>query len=133
MKITTKIFCLVILFSISFKGNAQEIENPETLILNEWTLNSFEINGQTFPTRENNKNDKMIFHSDKTLESYSNNEVQKGTWSFDGKSKIINVTDEKNKFYMQLKLISITKFECVLELENPKETFVKLHMTSKAK
>lgn len=133
MKISSKIHYLFLLVVISFNGNAQKIENAETLIVNEWVLNSFEVSGQTFPPKEKNKNDRMIFYSDKSVESYSSGRIQNGTWSYDKTSKMIKVIDEKNKFDMQLKLISITKLECVLELENPKETFVKLNMISKVK
>ncbi|MBE0393881.1 lipocalin family protein [Flavobacterium sp. PL002] len=131
MKITSKIILSLSFILICLNAKAQETENVETLLVNEWTLKSFEVNGQIFPPRERNKNDKMIFNSDKSAESISTNQVQKGTWSYDKTSQIILVVDEKNKFDMQLKLITITKSECTLELENPKGTFVKLNMTSK--
>ena len=113
---------------ISFFARAQETENFEKLIVNKWSLKSFEVNGQSFPPRGEYKNDQMVFNSDKSVESVSRNKVQKGTWSYDKTSRIINVVDYNNKFDMQLKLISITSSEFVLELENPEGTFVRLHM-----
>ena len=131
MKITPKIPYLFLLVLLNFSVKAQEIENAELLLVNQWSLNSFEVNGQTFPPREKNKNDEMLFYLDKSVESISSDKVQKGTWSYDEASQIITILDKKNKLDMHLKLISITKSECVLELENPKGTFVKLHMSSK--
>jgi len=110
--------------------SAQETKNFEKLIVNDWSLKSFEVDGQIFPPRERNKNDRMVFHSDKSVESISSEKVQKGIWSYNNDSQIIKVVDISNKFDMQLKLISVTNSECVLEIENPKGTFVKLHMIS---
>lgn len=128
MKIKSKFILPFFICLISFFGRAQESENFEKLIVNDWSLSSFEVNGQSFPPREKNKNDRMVFNSDKSAESISSNRVQKGTWSYDKTSRVINVVDQNNKFDMQLKLISITSSECVLELENPKGTFVRLNM-----
>ena len=128
MKIKTKLILFSCTFLISLFAKAQETENFEKLIVNNWSLNSFEVNGQSFPPREKNKNDQMVFNYDKSAESISSNKVQKGTWSYDKTSRVITVIAQNNKFDMQLKLISITSFECVLELENPKGTFVRLHM-----
>lgn len=133
MKIKSKLLVFIFTILISYSGIAQETENFEKLIVNDWRLNSFEVNGQSFPPRERNKNDRMVFNSDKTAESISVDKVQKGTWSYDKTSQVINVVDQNNKFDMQLKLISITSSECVLELENPKGTFVRLHMKSISK
>lgn len=70
----------------------------------------------------------MVFNSDKSAESINLNKAQKGTWSYDKTSIIINVVDQNNKFDMRLKLISITRSECVLELKNHEGIFVRLHM-----
>lgn len=115
---------------MNFYVSAQEIKNVENLIVKEWTLKSYEMNGQTFPPKEKHKNDRMIFYSDKSVESISADDVQKGIWSYDKNSQIIYVVDQKNKFDMQVKLISITDSECVLEIENPKGTFIKMNMIS---
>jgi len=128
MKNKSKFFLSFFIFLISFFTRAQETENFEKLIVNNWSLNSFEVNGQSFPPRDRNKNDRMVFKSDKSAESISSDKVQKGIWSYDKTSRVINVIDQNNKFDMQLKLISITSSECVLELENPKGSFVRLHM-----
>ena len=128
MKNKSKFFLSFFIFLISFFTRAQETENFEKLIVNNWSLNSFEVNGQSFPPRDRNKNDRMVFNSDKSAESISSDKVQKGIWSYDKTSRVINVVDQNNKFDMQLKLISITSSECVLELENPKGSFVRLHM-----
>ena len=115
-------------FLISHYVKAQETENFEKQIVNDWSLNSFEENGQSFPPREKNKNDRMVFNSDKSAESINLNKAQKGTWSYDKTSRIITVVDKNNKFDMRLKLISITRSECVLELKNHEGIFVRLHM-----
>ena len=128
MKIQFKILFTFILFLINFSSRAQETENFEKLIVNNWLLKSFEVNGQIFPPKEKNKNDRMVFYSDKSAESISSDKVQKGTWSYDKNSQVIKVIDNNSKFDMRLKLISITSSECVLELENPEGTFVRLHM-----
>lgn len=128
MKVTTKLLLSFFICLISFFAKSQETENFEKLIVNNWSLDSFEVNGQSFPPKERNKNDRMVFNSDKTVESISSEKVQKGTWSYDKTSRIIKVIDLTNKFDLQLKLITITISECVLELENPKGTFVRLHM-----
>ena len=128
MKIISKLLLPFFILLISFSAKAQETENFEKLIINNWSLKSFEVNGQIFPPREKNKNDRMIFYSDKTAESISSDKVQKGTWSYDKISRIITVIDQNNKFDMKLKLISVTSSECVLELENPADTFVRLNM-----
>ena len=128
MKIKTKLILFSCTFLISLFAKAQETENFEKLIVNNWSLNSFEVNGQSFPPREKNKNDQMVFNSDKSAESISSNKAQKGTWSYDKTSRIITVVDKNNKFDMRLKLISITRSECVLQLKNHEGTFVRLHM-----
>lgn len=131
MKIKRTLLLSFFIFLITFSIRAQQANDFEKLIVNDWSLKSFEVDGHISPPRERNKNDRMIFYTDKSVESISSEKVQKGIWSYDKVSQIIKVVDINNKFDMQLKLISVTNLECILEIENPKGTFVKLHMISR--
>ena len=75
MKIISKLLLPFFILLISFSAKAQETVNFEKLIINNWSLKSFEVNGQIFPPREKNKNDRMIFYSDKTAESISSDKT----------------------------------------------------------
>lgn len=131
MKIISKLLFLFPIFFASCFSQAQEIQNVESLLVKEWMLQSYEVNGQTFPPKENHANDRMIFYSDKRVESISSDEVQDGIWSYDPTSRIITVVEKKIEFEMKLKLISITDSNCVLEIENPKGTFIKMNLIPK--
>jgi hypothetical protein len=131
MKIISHSFFTFLICLVSLSVNAQDNDGFDKLIINNWTLDSFEVNGEIFPPKEKNKNDQMVFNSDKSAESISAGQIQKGIWSYDKTSRIIKIVDQNNKFEMQLNLISITSSKCVLELENPKGTFIRLNMIAK--
>jgi hypothetical protein len=61
MKVTKTLFILLIVLLGNFYATAQESDRAEILIVNKWLLKSYELNGEIFPPREQNKNDRMIF------------------------------------------------------------------------
>lgn len=133
MKIKYTLLLTIFILLISCSGTAQVKEDFEKLIVNKWSLDSFEVEGQVFPPRERNKHDSMVFYADKTVESISKDKVQTGSWVYDQTSGIIKIVDHKNQINMQIKLINITTSTCILEIENPEGTYVKLHMISVTK
>jgi hypothetical protein len=107
---------------------SQNFDKFEDYIVNEWILENYEINGTKFPPKSGHENDKMIFTKEYKSESINNGISQKGTWKFDKSKGILLVVDEKNRFNMELKVISYSENNCILELENPENQKIKIFL-----
>ena len=112
------LFTSLIILSSNFV-KSQNFDKFEDYIVNEWILENYEINGTKFPPKSGHENDKMIFTKEYKSESINNGISQKGTWKFDKSKGVLLVVDEKNRFNMELKVISYSENNCILELENP--------------
>ena len=121
------LFTFLIILSSNFV-KSQNFDKFEDYIVNEWILENYEINGTKFPPKSGHENDKMIFTKEHKSESINNGISQKGTWEFDKVKGILLVVDEKNRFNMELKVISYTENNCILELENPENQKIKLFL-----
>ena len=137
------LFTFLIILSSNFV-KSQNFDKFEDYIVNEWILENYEINGTKYPQKsghENEKiilyrnwfktfheNDKMIFTKEYKSESINNGISQKGTWKFDKSKGILLVVDEKNRFNMELKVISYSENNCILELENPENQKIKIFL-----
>jgi hypothetical protein len=62
MKIISHSFFTFLICLVSLSVNAQDNDGFDKLIINNWTLDSFEVNGEIFPPKEKNKNDQMVFN-----------------------------------------------------------------------
>ena len=121
------LFTFLIILSSNFV-KSQDFEKFEDYIVNEWILENYEINGTKFPPKSGHENDKMIFTKEYKSESINNGISQKGTWKFDKSKGILLVVDEKNRFNMELKVISYSENNCILELENPENQKIKIFL-----
>ncbi len=121
------LFTFLIILSSNFV-KSQDFEKFEDYIVNEWILENYEINGTKFPPKSGHENDKMIFTKEYKSESINNGISQKGTWKFDKSKGVLLVVDEKNRFNMELKVISYSENNCILELENPENQKIKLFL-----
>ena len=70
----------------------------------------------------------MIFYSDYKVKSIETGHIQNGTWEYDEKSKILSVVDNQTREKAILKVIKITKDECVLEYIDPEGVALKMYM-----
>ena len=131
MKTLFKILFIIFLISCPNSVKSQNLENVEENIVNEWSLEYYEIGGQRFPPKSGNENDKMIFTKEHQSESISNGISQIGTWEFDNESNTLLVVDENTKFNMKLKVISCSKTNCVLNLKNEKNQNIRLFLVAK--
>jgi len=121
------LFTFLIILSSNFV-KSQNFDKFEDYIVNEWILENYEINGSKFPPKSGHENDKMIFTKEYKSESINNGISQKGTWKFDKSKGILLVVDEKNRFNMELKVISYSENNCILELENPENQKIKIFL-----
>ena len=121
------LFTFLIILSSNFV-KSQNFDKFEDYIVNEWILENYEINGTKFPPKSGHENDKMIFTKEYKSESINNGISQKGTWKFDKSKGVLLVVDEKNRFNMELKVISYSENNCILELENPENQKIKLFL-----
>ncbi|WP_026724381.1 hypothetical protein [Flavobacterium sasangense] len=121
------LFTFLIILSSNFV-KSQNFDKFEDYIVNEWILENYEINGTKFPPKSGHENDKMIFTKEYKSESINNGISQKGTWKFDKSKGILLVVDEKNRFNMELKVISYSENNCILELENPENQKIKIFL-----
>lgn len=121
------LFTFLIILSSNFV-KSQNFDKFEDYIVNEWILENYEINGTKFPPKSGHENDKMIFTKEYKSESINNGISQKGTWKFDKLKGILLVVDEKNRFNMELKVISYSENNCILELENPENQKIKIFL-----
>ena len=121
------LFTFLIILSSNFV-KSQDFEKFEDYIVNEWILENYEINGTKFPPKSGHENDKMIFTKEYKSESINNGISQKGTWKFDKSKGVLLVVDEKNRFNMELKVISYSENNCILELENPENQKIKIFL-----
>ena len=121
------LFTFLIILSSNFL-KSQNFDKFEDYIVNEWILENYEINGTKFPPKSGHENDKMIFTKEYKSESINNRISQKGTWKFDKSKGILLVVDEKNRFNMELKVISYSENNCILELENPENQKIKIFL-----
>jgi len=122
---------LLLTFLIILSSNfvkSQNFDKFEDYIVNEWILENYEINGTKFPPKSGHENDKMIFTKEYKSESINNGISQKGTWKFDKSKGVLLVVDEKNRFNMELKVISYSENNCILELENPENQKIKIFL-----
>ncbi len=121
------LFTFLIILSSNFV-KSQDFEKFEDYIVNEWILENYEINGTKFPPKSGHEKDKMIFTKEYKSESINNGISQKGTWKFDKSKGVLLVVDEKNRFNMELKVISYSENNCILELENPENQKIKIFL-----
>ncbi len=121
------LFTFLIILSSNFV-KSQNFDKFEDYIVNEWILENYEINGTKFPPKSGHENDKMIFTKEYKSESINNGISQKGTWKFDKSKGVLLVIDEKNRFNMELKVISYSENNCILELENPENQKIKIFL-----
>ena len=121
------LFTFLIILSSNFV-KSQNFDKFEDYIVNEWILENYEINGTKFPPKSGHENDKMIFTKEYKSESINNGISQKGTWKFDKSKGVLLVVDEKNRFNMELKVISYSENNCILELENPENQKIKIFL-----
>lgn len=130
MKIILKLTFTLFLFLSPNFVKSQTFENFEKLIVKEWKLESYEINGQILPPKSGHESDKMIFTEDHKANSINNGISQIGTWNFDAKNGTLTVVDDNYKFEMKLKVISYAENNCVLELENPENQKIRLNLVA---
>jgi len=121
------LFTFLIILSSNFV-KSQNFDKFEDYIVNEWILENYEINSTKFPPKSGHENDKMIFTKEYKSESINNGISQKGTWKFDKSKGVLLVIDEKNRFNMELKVISYSENNCILELENPENQKIKIFL-----
>ena len=70
----------------------------------------------------------MIFYIDHKVKSIEAGNIQNGTWKYDVTNKILSVVDNQTKEKANLKVLKITKDECILEYKDPEGGIIKMYM-----
>ncbi len=105
----------------------------DTLLCKEWKLKSYEESGKIFSPAPDQINNRMIFYFDHKVKSIETGNIQNGIWKYDSKAKMLMVVDNLTKEKVVLKVIRITKDECILEFKDPEGALLKMHMVSVTK
>lgn len=132
MRNLLKMISTFLLLFVSSLVSSQNLENFEKFIVNEWTLEKHEINGQVLPPKAGHEKDQMIFTKDFTSKSISKGVSDIGSWKFDSTSGIFSVSSNRNDF-IDFRVISISEKQCVLEMETPQKQKIILYLTSEKK
>jgi hypothetical protein len=110
---------------------AQESVNGafKSMICKEWKLEFYEESGEKIPPAPDQRGDRMFFYQDNTVKSVEGKKIQQGTWTYDGVTKILTVTDNETKEKMKLKIITLTDKAWVADYKDPEGTVLRMHMT----
>ncbi|WP_394759824.1 hypothetical protein [Flavobacterium sp.] len=130
MKITSKILLIVLVILNLNLVEAQEKENFENLIVNQWVLEKYEQNGEVSLPKGKHQNDTMIFYKNHKVKSISCNATQKGIWEYNSENQTITMFDKKNNLKMPLKIIKISNYECIVEFDDAKGEKRKMFLKS---
>jgi hypothetical protein len=123
MKHTNKFLLLFgILFFWCIGVQAQSNPTIDSLLCKEWRLIAYEEGGEKFPASPQQKNDKMIFYFNHQVKSYDGDLVEIGVWSYNEQTKKLTITDKESKEKLEVKVIKLTKLECVLEFKENGES-----------
>lgn len=120
---------LIVFLGITKHTFGQTQPSFETLIVNKWQLEKYEIEGVAFPPKENHEKDIVQFFEDHKTLSLTNGISQNGTWEYDEKNKTILIIYENIKSKVYLQVESISENNCILILEGKDEKKIKMFLT----
>lgn len=124
---------LIIFFALFVQSAFCQSDNIDSLLCKNWQLVSYEESGEKFPPSPEQKNDRMTFYFDHKVKSVETGNIQNGTWEYDSTKKLLTVIDNQTKEKAVLKVLKLTKTECVLEYKDPEGTMLKMHMAPVSK
>ena len=127
MRNLLKMISTFLLLFVSSLVSSQNLENFEKFIVNEWTLEKHEINGQVLPPKAGHEEDQMIFTKDFKSNSISKGVSEIGSWKFDSNTRIFSVSSNRNDF-IDFRVISISEKQCILEMETPEKQKIILYL-----
>jgi hypothetical protein len=133
MKNSISIILIILLIQFSKTALGQTTNSIDSLLCKEWKLVSYEEGGEKFPPSPEQKNDRMIFYSDHKVKSIETGNIQIGIWQYDATKKTLSVVANKTKEKAIMKVLKITKDECILEYKDPEGTLLKIHMVPVSK
>ncbi|MFM2386495.1 MAG: hypothetical protein RL660_1252 [Bacteroidota bacterium] len=133
MKNSTLIILIISLIQFSKTALGQTTSSIDSLLCKEWKLVSYKEGGEKFPPSSKQKNDRMIFYNDHKVKSIETGNIQNGIWQYDATKKALSVVDNKTKEKAIMKVLKITKDECILEYTDPEGTSLKIYMVPVSK
>lgn len=131
MKFKKQVLLVLLIFLNPILVKAQNLTNFEKLLINEWSLESYEIDGVKMPPKEGHESDKMVFDENHKATSISSGISQIGTWQFTKENGQLLVVDDTYNLEMKFKVVSCDENSCVLDLLNPEQQKIRLYMVAK--
>ncbi len=116
---------LLLFFTQSAFAQPSEIDS---LICKSWKFVAYEAEGEKIMASPDQKNDRMIFYFDNQVKSIEGKKIENGTWTYDSTKKILTVIDNQTKVKAIMKVLRLTKTQCILEYKDPNGIVLKIHM-----
>jgi hypothetical protein len=116
---------LILFFTQSAFAQSSEIDS---LICKSWKFVSYEAEGEKIMARPDQKNDRMIFYFDHQVKSIEGKKIENGIWTYDSAKKTLTIIDNQTKVKAIMKVLKLTKTQCILEYKDPNGIVLKIHM-----
>ncbi len=133
MRTAKAIILVILLTQFSNTALGQVSGGIDSLICKEWKLAFYEEEGEKFPPSPEYANDIMVFYPDYTVKSVETGKIQNGIWEYDPTEKLLSVVDDQTKEKAIMKVLKITKDECILEYEDPDGALLKMYLVPTSK
>ena len=122
-----KITITIVVLFIANLTTAQNFENFEKLIVNNWTIEKYELDGQIFPSMRENENDFIGFTADHMSKSINSDGTDIWSWKFDETSGVFTLTN-KGSIEVVFSVVSISEDKCILKIESPTDGEITMHL-----
>ena len=126
-KIRILILFLTIIITYKSSGQASNKLTLRDSLCHKWKLTSVEVNGKLQPLNGNQKNSFLVFSKNSSYQNISSGGVENGQWQYNETKKEIIINDlKKENDLLSLKILSISKSNCILLMKQKEGIEVKL-------
>ena len=115
-----------------YNGIELTIEN----LSKKWLLDKYVVLGSSYPPEANEKKDFIHLKSDKSYESISEGQAEKGGWKLFKSSKKLRLTSNTQAGQLEFNIIELTAESLVLVIIDPSDSdaqYVNIHFKSLSK
>ena len=109
---------VITLFVLVKDLQCQTEKEFEQMLCRAWKLQLYQRDGQIIMPAEDQKEDRMIFYSNRTLSSVESGIEQDGFWQFDEEYHTLTVGESGTLQFLQFNVIEISNQRLVLEFAN---------------